>query len=386
MKTCYILIGLIFLFFVSAPFVQGAQEGITLDVKKHSDRVLTINVQGELIITALNSKKGIVVVDTTISPVLAKLVRARIEEEFGRKEFAYVINTHSHGDHTYGNQVFKDVPIIAHQKCPEDMKKDEQRRTDSLALYKTAAEQMKAGLEKMDAESNDAKAMSRRIAYFEAVNVGLGEGFVLTLPTLTFSDSLSLDLGDMSLDLFSPGDDPYIDSERLMYLPRWMDNLKKIIGTEGESKLIIPGHGEFISFGDIKNVLTFAEKTRETYAGRESAFNVFKKIYSESGLQAALKTLKEMKGQEDKFYVLFPEIDQYAYYKMLDNKLDEALAIFNVMAEMFPESDTAFDSLGEVYMRKGNTEMAVASFKKSLELNPDNRNASAKLKTLEKKK
>jgi tetratricopeptide (TPR) repeat protein len=83
---------------------------------------------------------------------------------------------------------------------------------------------------------------------------------------------------------------------------------------------------------------------------------------------------------------LHPEIDQYAYRMMLDGKVDEALEIFKVLAELFPASDIAFDSLGEGYMRKENTEMAISSFKKSLELNPDNRNAQEKLKALQIKK
>ena len=71
---------------------------------------------------------------------------------------------------------------------------------------------------------------------------------------------------------------------------------------------------------------------------------------------------------------------------MLDGKNDEALQIFEVLAELFPDSDVAYDSLGEAYMRKGSIEKAIVCFKKSLELNPDNRNAQDKLKELQIKK
>jgi len=98
MKLRNILLGFLFLLFVSIPVIPGEQGDIFIDVQKHSKRLLTLNVQGEANIVALNSEKGIVVIDTTVSPLLARMVRERIEKEFGSNKFAYVINTHFHGD------------------------------------------------------------------------------------------------------------------------------------------------------------------------------------------------------------------------------------------------------------------------------------------------
>jgi tetratricopeptide (TPR) repeat protein len=56
------------------------------------------------------------------------------------------------------------------------------------------------------------------------------------------------------------------------------------------------------------------------------------------------------------------------------------------LAGLFPHSDIAFDSLEEAYIRKEDKAKAIASFEKSLELNPDNRNAQNKLKQLQIKK
>jgi cytochrome c-type biogenesis protein CcmH/NrfG len=35
-----------------------------------------------------------------------------------------------------------------------------------------------------------------------------------------------------------------------------------------------------------------------------------------------------------------------------------------------------YDSLGEAYMKKGEKELAIANYQKSLELNPDNANGN----------
>ncbi len=189
----------------------------------------------------------------------------------------------------------------------------------------------------------------------------------------------------MTGDLFAVGYDSYIDSERAPYLPMWIKNLKRILSTEEETQVVVPGHGEFLLFDDLKDELAYIEDAQKTFAGKNSAFVIFKEAFNEFDLETALNNLKEMNAQKEKYYVLFSEIDQFAYRMMLENKLDEALDIFKVMADLFPNSDIAFDSLGELYMRKENTEMAITSFKKALELNPDNRNASAKLKSLQKK-
>ena len=71
---------------------------------------------------------------------------------------------------------------------------------------------------------------------------------------------------------------------------------------------------------------------------------------------------------------------------MLDGKLDDAVVLFETLAELFPDKSMAFDSLGEAYKGKGNIDLAIKNFKRSLELDPDNQNAKMQIEELEKKK
>ena len=64
-------------------------------------------------------------------------------------------------------------------------------------------------------------------------------------------------------------------------------------------------------------------------------------------------------------------------------KLDDALAIFEQNTKDYPASFNTWDSLAEAYMGKGNKELAIKYYKKSLELNPNNTNAVTQLKKLE---
>jgi len=71
-------------------------------------------------------------------------------------------------------------------------------------------------------------------------------------------------------------------------------------------------------------------------------------------------------------------------YQLLSaKKLGDALAVFEQNTADYPVSFNTWDSLAEAYMDKGNKELAVKYYKKSLELNPNNTNAVAQLKKLE---
>ena len=63
-------------------------------------------------------------------------------------------------------------------------------------------------------------------------------------------------------------------------------------------------------------------------------------------------------------------------------RVDEAIAIFLLNTELFPESSNTWDSLGEAYMEAGQTELAIANYEKSLALDPSNSNAVEMLERL----
>jgi len=94
-----------------------------LKVQKLSERVFVVG-SGSNYYTAIigiKTEEGLVGIDAGISPIMTARYREIIELETGRNDFIYLINTHGHDDHTSGNQVFSDVPIIAHENCKEDM-------------------------------------------------------------------------------------------------------------------------------------------------------------------------------------------------------------------------------------------------------------------------
>ncbi len=65
-----------------------------------------------------------------------------------------------------------------------------------------------------------------------------------------------------------------------------------------------------------------------------------------------------------------PELNIYGYQLAGQQKFDEAIRIFTLNTERFPESANAWDSLGEGHFLAGNEKEAIKCFKKSLSMNP----------------
>lgn len=77
-------------------------------------------------------------------------------------------------------------------------------------------------------------------------------------------------------------------------------------------------------------------------------------------------------------------LNNLGYTLMQQKKLPEAIALFKLNVEFYPNAWNVYDSLAEAYMNSGENQLAIANYKKSLELNPQNANGREMLKKLEK--
>ena len=86
---------------------------------------------------------------------------------------------------------------------------------------------------------------------------------------------------------------------------------------------------------------------------------------------------------EGEYYFDEASFNSLGYRLMGQNKIKEAIEIFKLNIEAYPESWNVYDSLGEAYMNDGQKELAIKYYKKSLELNPQNENGKGMLRRLE---
>ena len=100
-------------------------------------------------------------------------------------------------------------------------------------------------------------------------------------------------------------------------------------------------------------------------------------------ISKAMEAYREIKkATPENAAVSEDRLNRLGYGFLRTKKLLEALAYFKLNAEFYPNSWNVYDSLGDAYMASGEKELAIANYKKSLELNPKNTNAEEMLKKL----
>jgi hypothetical protein len=110
----------------------------------------------------------------------------------------------------------------------------------------------------------------------------------------------------------------------------------------------------------------------------------FLKILRNQGVEAAINYYYTSREKNPRI-LLFTErqINMLGYEYIFNRQIDEAIALFKLNVDVFPESFNVYDSLGEGYMENKEYEIAIINYKKSLEINPGNSNAVEKLKKIE---
>jgi tetratricopeptide (TPR) repeat protein len=75
-------------------------------------------------------------------------------------------------------------------------------------------------------------------------------------------------------------------------------------------------------------------------------------------------------------------INSAGYGLMAQGKLKEAIELFKMNVQLYPESWNVYDSLGEAYANAGETALAIQNYEKSMQLNPKNEAGKAALAKL----
>ncbi|SHF43774.1 serine hydrolase domain-containing protein [Chryseobacterium vrystaatense] len=98
------------------------------------------------------------------------------------------------------------------------------------------------------------------------------------------------------------------------------------------------------------------------------------------GYQNVGSVYQKIKKKNKSFKVSEDEINSWGYQMVGRHLKNEALAVFKLNTELFPNSSNVFDSYGEILDVLGRKEEAISNYKKSLLLNPYNTNAANYLK------
>ena len=107
------------------------------------------------------------------------------------------------------------------------------------------------------------------------------------------------------------------------------------------------------------------------------------RTYRAEGIAAAVKQYRSLKQSADPAYDFSEsELNELGYQLLGMNQTSDAIELLKLNVEAFPSSWNVYDGLGEAFMKNGNKEQAIENYRKSLELNPKNKNAEEMLRKL----
>ncbi len=221
-------------------------------------------------------RDGILVIDTLISAREAQRFINDIRV-ISDKPIRYVVNTHYHLDHSFGNSKFAELGaiIIAHVNDRAKMLKNGEAALNGVRDF---------GLSEADME-----------------------GTTLAYPVIAFTDKLEIDLGDQMVELIYPGSSHtegslfvFLPDKKLFFagdalftgyhpflaegnLAEWLKTLDAV--AEFDADIIIPGHGPLSTrkdLADMKDYLVRFDKSATELAAGSSdpdfIFNEMRKV------------------------------------------------------------------------------------------------------------
>lgn len=219
-------------------------------------------------VTVVRGAGGLLVVDTRSSHREADEIRRDLAE-LGSQPVRWVVNTHAHFDHSFGNYRFGPdsdlgLPIYGHERVPAHLRDYE---TPKLARF--------------------VKHDEERAAEWREV--------VITPPTELVADRAEIDLGDRSVHLVHLGRG-HTDNDLLLHVPAvdtwlvgdvieesgppmyaadsfpldWPDTIGALTGHLGTSTVVVPGHGTAVDHrfvaGQLADLRTVADLIRQLQA------------------------------------------------------------------------------------------------------------------------
>jgi len=107
------------------------------------------------------------------------------------------------------------------------------------------------------------------------------------------------------------------------------------------------------------------------------------KILKQKGVDSTIAQYKKMKTIYSPGLITEGLLNKLGYVELNQGDFQGAIKLFLLNVEMYPNSFNTYDSLAEAYMKNGNIQAAIKNYKRSLQLNPANKNAIRTLQNIE---
>jgi tetratricopeptide (TPR) repeat protein len=438
-------------------------------MKKISDKVFIVSNPDLGNQVVVQSEKGLVIFDSFWSEKTAEMFKEEISKNLNRNDFLYVINMVDRLDMIGGNAAYQESIIVGHENIITKYNREELVKkgiAESIEMWREKEGYSRNRLQNLETGSEKALKEENWMNKCKTMADELENSFSLVLPKISYNDKMTLDLGNIKINLFwfgnagnyqgltmavIPQEKITIISKAIVYpeyhlapypfpyygildVPRWIAMLGQIL--EGENpvdNIILSDSFEIYSRELMRSHLNYIRKLWNTVKALESEGKTLQEIQDQLSLEKDFAFIKEMqvyKNMNDNWIrpqhelhvrlfflqgktlaseiikdggpeslqaslnkikkagssIYFDEIsiDRIGYEWMNMGNISGSIEIFKLNVEVFPRSYSAFNSLGEAYMKNGDKMTAKKNIEKSLELNPQNENAKKILEQLKK--
>jgi tetratricopeptide (TPR) repeat protein len=155
------------------------------------------------------------------------------------------------------------------------------------------------------------------------------------------------------------------------------DPIKDIANTKKIAAVVVGG--KFYSRSSLDEMLAKIE----TLANQVPIAEVILRTVTEKDISSAIQQYRELKATQPEAYDFGEQqLNSLGYQLLKTKKTKEAIEIFKLNVEAYPQSANVYDSLAEAYMVNGDRDLAIRNYERSLELDPKNTNAVEMLKKL----
>jgi CubicO group peptidase (beta-lactamase class C family) len=116
--------------------------------------------------------------------------------------------------------------------------------------------------------------------------------------------------------------------------------------------------------------------------GLASAVKKLRTELLKQGFNKAEAVAASLKKKDPSFTLNENALNAWGYQLLSEKEAAKALSVFKLNTVLFPQSANAHDSLGEIQEIMGDKNAALVNYRKSLSLNPENKNAENRIKDL----
>jgi glyoxylase-like metal-dependent hydrolase (beta-lactamase superfamily II) len=399
----------VFVFFFLT--TSAAADSGDVSIEKITGRLYLVTFQKPFMTHSivLESDAGLLLADTGFGST-AEEFRNLLKSKFNKKVL-YIITSHYHADHIGGNPLFSNATVIAQTNTSK-------RLTEYYHLPRLSGDGMPnlvfddrmdlyfGGVQVQLRYMPDATTDGDIIVYFPMENI------------LWLADAIAPD-NYTYCDVRANGDPLGLIKNINLYMDNYPEGTRYFFGhgRELNKNDLRKYYSDFMKIYEIaKNTIKSGKTAKEAAECDEiKQFDNYAKIFPDlkgnwlravefsikknpilpsicepitkammdEGMAKALELYSKMKQESaDKYNFSEGQLNTLAYELIKRKMLKEALEVLKLNAQIFPDSSNVFDSLGEIQMLLGMKQDSLISYKRSLELNPENANAAEKIREL----